>query len=212
MNAQPSNLTNAEVAAEISAGGQEMVADLFQQYKAPLSRMINFRLDRRLYGRVDAADVLQEAFLTIIQRYPEYIENPCVTFFVWMRQLTFQTLMLVHRRNFSVKKRDVNREVSINRGDSSDATSLSIAAQLADDITSPSHAAMRGERSEQLKLALAEMDEVDREVLALRHFEQLSNKEVSEVLGLTKTAASNRYIRAMERLKIILDQFIVDNE
>ncbi|MEM9413548.1 MAG: sigma-70 family RNA polymerase sigma factor, partial [Planctomycetota bacterium] len=178
---------------------------LFSQYQGALTRMVDFRLDRRLYGRIDSNDVLQEAYLTIAKRYPEFIEAQSVSFFVWIRQMTFQTLLLIHRRHFGVQKRAVTQEVSLNWADHSNATSVSIAYHLAGNLTSPSKAAIRDETVEQLKRALADMDGLDREILALRHFEHLSNKEVSEVLEIGKTAASNRYVRALERLKNIME-------
>ena len=194
----------------LKEGGATAVAEIFLEFRPPLARMIDFRLDRRLYGRVDTNDVLQEAFLTISDRFSEYVENPQVTFFVWLRQMTFQTLLLIHRRHFNVQKRDVTQEISLNWADQSAATSTCLAAHIAGDITSPSNAVIRDETADQLKIALSKMDDIDREVLALRHFEHLSNREVSEVLSLSKTAASNRYVRAMERLKTIIDQVMAE--
>ncbi len=201
-----------EVVSQLKAEGTDGVAQLFLEARPPLERMIDFRLDRRLYGRVDSNDVLQEAFIAISDRYLEYVDRPQVSFFVWMRQMTFQTLLLIHRRHLGVQKRDVTQEVSLNWANHSSTTSTNLANQIAGNITSPSNAVMRDERASRLKLALSQMDDMDREVLALRHFEHLSNKEVSEVLEISKTAASNRYVRAMERLKIAIDSLMTDSE
>lgn len=189
----------------LRTGGQDALADLFSKYRNQLERMVEFRLDRRLYGRVDAADVLQEAYLEVARRIGEYLDNPSVSFFVWIRQITWQVLLMTHRRHLGAQMRDAGREVALGGGAYTGATSLSIAAQLVAHLTSPSQAAIRQERLERLRAALETMDEIDREVLALRHFEQLSNNEVAEILGLQKTAASNRYVRALKRLKEILD-------
>jgi RNA polymerase sigma-70 factor (ECF subfamily) len=193
----------------LRSGGSDQFAEVFSRYEDRLQRMIRFRLDRRLYGRVDSADVLQEVWLDASKRVTEYVANPVVPVFIWLRQIAWQTIIDLHRRHLGAQKRSVANEVALGAGGGSNQedTSLSIAARLAGDLTSPSQAAMRDERMLQLRQALAEMDEIDREVLALRHFEELGNNEVAEILGIQKTAASNRYIRALKRLKEVLEQF-----
>src|SRR5262249_40619739 len=158
-----------------------------------LRRMILLRLDRRLQGRVDASDVLQEAYLDVAQRATEYAANPILPLFLWMRYLTGQRLMIVHRKHLTVKMRDVRQEVSLYRGALPDASSVSLAAQLLGRLTAPSLAAIRAEMQLRLQEALNGMEPLDREVLALRHFEELSNGETAQVLGIHKSAASNRY-------------------
>ncbi len=191
----------------LRSGGADQFAEVFSRYEDRLQRMIRFRLDRRLYGRVDSADVLQDVWLDASKRVAEYVASPAVPFFIWLRQIAWQTIIDLHRRHLGAQKRSVANEVALGVGGGQEDTSLSIAARLAGDLTSPSQAAMRDERMQQLRQALAEMDEIDREVLALRHFEELGNNEVAEILGIQKTAASNRYIRALKRLKEVLEQF-----
>ncbi|RLS36354.1 MAG: sigma-70 family RNA polymerase sigma factor [Planctomycetota bacterium] len=186
-------------------GGQTFFASLFSNYGARLERIINFRLDPRIRGRIDAADVLQEAYLEASTRLPSFLDSANVSFFVWLRQQTLQTLVDVHRRQFR-QKRDVNREIHFASTGPSDGTSVSIAQFLIGQLTSPSEVAVKAEEIQWLQEALNSMNEVDREVLALRHFEQLSNTQVAEVLGLTPTAASNRYLRAAARLGEILQR------
>jgi RNA polymerase sigma-70 factor (ECF subfamily) len=190
---------------KLKSGDESAIAEVFSGYRDKLQRMIRFRLDRRLYGRVDTADVLQEVWLESARRIESYTSNPAVPYFVWLRQLAFQIIIDLHRRHLGAKKRNVSQEVSLGQ-DRCD-TSISIAGHLVGDLTSPSQAVMRDERLAQLREALSTMDEIDREVLALRHFEELSNNEVAEVLGIQKTAASNRYIRALNRLKEVLETF-----
>lgn len=187
-------------------GGPQAIADLYSKYRTQLERMVDFRMDRRLYGRVDAADILQDSYMEIARRVDSYLENPAVSFFVWARQITWQTLLTAHRSHLGAQKRDARQEVRLHGGGYSQGTSVSLASRLVGDVTSPSQGAIRDERAQQLRTALDSMDSIDREVLALRHFEQLSNKEVSEILELSKTAASNRYVRALERLKEIMDE------
>lgn len=187
----------------LRSGNADLIAEVFSQHRDKLQRMVRFRLDRRLYGRVDPADVMQDVWLETSRRIEDYTTNPAVPFFVWVRQIAYQIIIDLHRRHLGAQKRNVSQEVSI--GKSNCDTSLSIAAQLVGDLTSPSRAAMREERLTRLREALDSMDEMDREVLALRHFEELGNNEVADILGIQKTAASNRYVRALKRLKQVLE-------
>ena len=187
----------------LTSGDENKIAEVFSQYEEKLQRMVRFRLDRRLYGRVDTADVMQDVWMEASRRIEDYTSNPAVPFFIWVRQIAWQLIIDLHRRHLGAQKRNVSQEVSLSK--SGVGTSISIAAQLVGDLTSPSQAAIREEKLVELREALESMDKIDREVLALRHFEELSNNEVAEVLGLQKTAASNRYVRALKRLKSILE-------
>ena len=186
-------------------GGQTALALLFSSYQNRLERIVSFRLDPRIRGRIDAADILQEAYLQASDRLHSFFESADVSFFVWLRQQTLQTLIDIHRREFR-QKRDVNREIRFASTGTSDGTSLSIAQFLIDQLTSPSQLAVNAEELQWLQAALNSMHDVDREVLALRHFEQLGNSQVAEILGLTPTAASNRYLRAAARLSEIMQR------
>jgi RNA polymerase sigma-70 factor (ECF subfamily) len=188
----------------LTEGDQQALAEAFAHYRDRLRRMVRMRLDRRLQGRVDPSDVLQEAYLDAANRAAEYAANPTMPLFLWLRFLTGQRLLIVHRQHLGTKMRDVGQEVSLYRGALPQASSVSLAAHLLGRITSPSLAAVRAEVQLRLQEALNSMDALDREVLALRHFEELSNSETAQVLGLQKAAASNRYIRALKRLKEVL--------
>jgi len=188
-----------------AAGDAQSLADLFGRYRDRLRRMVRLRLDHRLQGRVDASDVLQEAYLDLAKRAPEFFAESTMPFFLWLRLLTGQKLLAIHRQYFGTKMRNVGQEVALRHGAMPHATSASLAAQLLGRLTSPSLAAMRAEMQLRLQEALNSMDPVDREVLVLRHFEELTNAETAEILGLQKTAASNRYVRALKRLRSILE-------
>jgi RNA polymerase sigma-70 factor (ECF subfamily) len=190
-----------DLVRRIAAGDQQALAEAFARYRSRLRRMVQLRLDRRLQGRIDASDVLQEAYLDLSQRAAEYAANPNLPLFLWMRLMTGQRLQILHRRHLKAKLRDAAQEVSIYRGALPQASSVSLAAQLLGRLTSPSHAATRAEMQLRLQEALNGMDPVDREVLALRHFEELTNSETAQVLGIKKAAASNRYVRALDRLR-----------
>jgi len=175
------------------------------EHRGRLRRMVALRLDRRLQGRVDPSDVIQEAYLEAARRLPEYLREPTpMPVFLWLRFLAAQSLQVVHRKHLGVLARDAGREISIHVGRLPQATSAALAAQLLGHDTRASEAAIRAERKLRLEQALNQMDPLDREVLALRHFEQLSNSECARVLDLKETTATKRYIRALRKLKEIL--------
>lgn len=186
-------------------GDRDALAAVFARHRERLWRIVSFRIDPRLRGRVDADDVLQEAYLNAERRIGHVIQDAPDGLFVWFRMIVSQTLAEIHRRHLGVQRRDPGREQSLNAGGwSADATSFSISSHLFGHLTSPSQAALRKELSEQLEFALNSMDDLDREVLAMRHFEELSNRETAHALGLTEQAASARYVRALTRLQHIL--------
>jgi RNA polymerase sigma-70 factor, ECF subfamily len=185
-------------------GEQRALGQVFDANRQRLRRMVQLRLDRRLQGRIDASDVVQEAFIDAARRLKEYAANPAIPPFIWLRFLTVQRLQTLHRLQLGAKARDAGREVSLHNGPLPRADSRSLAAQLLGRLTAPSQAAMRAEIQIKIQEALNAMDSIDREILALRHFEELSNSEAAAVLGLHKAAASNRYVRALRRLKEIL--------
>lgn len=184
----------------------EGIGKVFAKFKPQLERVIEFRLDPRIRARVDAHDVIQETFLDVKSRYRTFIEEPAVSLFVWFRQLTLQVLIEFQRRHFR-QKRNVQKEVRLNlpNVDQSDTSQL-IARELVGQLTSPSQAAIKAEELEQLNKALETLGETDREILALRHFEQLSNAEVAEIIGIKPAAASNRYVRAITKLGEIMER------
>jgi RNA polymerase sigma-70 factor (ECF subfamily) len=193
-----------ELLRRAGAGDPNALAELFARYRDRLRRMVRLRLDRRLQGRVDPSDVLQEAQLEIFRRADEYAADPRVPPFLWLRLITGQRLTALHRRHLGARMRNAGQEIALHRGPIPQATSVSLAEMLLGRLTSPTQAAQRAEVRLLLQEALNGMDALDREVLTLRHFEELSNAEVAQVLGLSKTAASNRYIRALERLREVL--------
>jgi RNA polymerase sigma-70 factor, ECF subfamily len=187
-------------------GEQQALAELFTLYGEQLRRMILLRLDHRLNARVSPSDVLQEAYLDALQRVPHYFAKPDLPFLGWLRLIVGQRLVEVHRQHLAAQQRDVGREISLTRGSWPSASSVCLAARLVAHLVSPSQVAVRNEAVALLEGALDQMDPIDREVLVLRHFEELSNNEVAELLGLEKAAASKRYVRALGRLKEILAQ------
>jgi RNA polymerase sigma-70 factor, ECF subfamily len=185
-------------------GDQRALGELLGRHRERLRRMVALRLDRRLQGRVDPSDIIQEACLDAARRLAEYHERPTMPFFLWLRFLAGQRLVDEHRKHLGAAARDAGREISLYRGALPQTSSAALAAHLLGRLTTPSQAAIRAERKIRLQEALNSLDPIDREVLALRHFEELSNGEAAAVLGLDKSAASKRYARALIRLKEIL--------
>lgn len=192
----------------ILQGDEGGLAELFAMYRDRLWRIINFRLDRRLRGRVDADDVLQEAYLNAAQRMNRFVHDASRSCFVWLRMIVSQTLIDVQRRHLGAQKRDARKDVSIHGGWESADTSACLAFHLMGTLTTPSSAAMRVELGEQIDAALGSMSDLDREILAVRHFEELTNREAALVLDVTEQAASIRYVRALGRLKDVMRAFL----
>jgi RNA polymerase sigma-70 factor (ECF subfamily) len=187
-------------------GDPQALAELFSRHRERLWRIVHFRLDQRLAGRIDPEDILQEAYLDAAQRIQHYRDDSPASSFLWLRMIVTQTMIDLHRRHLGAQRRDARREVPVERCAFPQATSMSLASQLLGHLTSPSQAAMRAELSDQLEQVIAQMDPIDREILALRHFEELTNSEVAQTLGIQVKAASIRYVRALKRLQQILSQ------
>ncbi len=193
-----------EILQKASLGDQALLENLMEEHRPRLRRMVRLRLDHRVKGRVDSSDVIQEAYLEAFRRLPEYLRDPTVPFFVWLRFLTGQKLVQIHRQHLGVRARDVAREVSLYRGALPEATSAALVARLAGQLTSPSLGAAKAEMKMLLQDALNTMDPLDREVLVLRHFEQLTYAEVASELDITESGAAKRYVRALQKLRRVL--------
>jgi RNA polymerase sigma-70 factor (ECF subfamily) len=189
---------------QAAAGDKDSWGALLTRHEGRLRRMIAFRLDQRLQGRIDPSDVLQEVCLEASEGLADYARRPTLSFFLWLRGITGHKLQELHRYHLGTQMRDAGREVSLYRGTFPETSSASLAAHLLGHVTRPSEAAVRAEVKIRLQEALNTMDAIDREVLALRHFEHLSIAEVARVLDLKEKAAGKRYLRALKRLRDIL--------
>ena len=187
---------------EAAAGDPIAWRAIVERHHTRLRRMAGLRLDPRLRGRVDPSDVLQEAYLDAARLLPEYVKAPPLPLFLWLRQLVGTRLAKAHRSHLATAARDVRRETVPDPAPA--VSSVALAEQLVATGPRPSEAAAREELRDRLFTTLEQMDPLDREVLALRHFEQLTNSEAARTLGLTDGAASKRYVRALERLRDLL--------
>jgi RNA polymerase sigma-70 factor, ECF subfamily len=190
--------------AQAAQGDKSALSALLSEHRDRLRRMVALRMDQRLQGRIDASDVIQEAYLEAWMRLAEYLRNPTMPFFLWLRLLTAQRLVTLHRKHLGVQMRDPAKEISLYHEGLPGTSSAALAAQLLGQDTRPSEAAIRAEMKVRLQEAINSLDPLDREVLALRHFEQLSRVEIAHLLQIREAAVSKRYIRALKRLKDLL--------
>jgi RNA polymerase sigma-70 factor (ECF subfamily) len=202
----PNESDSTDLENRALAGDESALADVFDRHRDGLRRMVRLRLDPRLAGRVDPDDVLQDAYLEIHRNLHTYWERyaDSMPLRLWFRLVTSQKLIDLHRFHLGTAARDAGLEISLHHGAWPRTSSASLAAKLLGKLTSAAKAAIRAERKRIVQEALNGMDPIDREVLVLRHFEQMRNDEVAQLLGLRKTAASQRYVRALQRLGEIL--------
>ena len=180
------------------------LSKLLERHRERLRRMVDLRLDWRLRGRLDPSDVVQEAYVDVARRLDDYLTDPKLPPFLWLRLIVGERLTNLHRHHLGFKMREAGREVSLYHKALPEASSAALASMLLGQHTSPTQAALRAERMLRIQEALNSLDPVDREVLALRHFEQLNRAETAQVLGISEDAGAKRYIRALKRLKDVL--------
>jgi RNA polymerase sigma-70 factor (ECF subfamily) len=198
----PSEAT--ELIDRLKAGDRQALAELFDQYRDRLRRMVALRMDPRLRARLDVSDVLQDAYIELAGDLDAYRADHKLPPLLWMRLHVGRRLTTLHRKHLGTHMRDAGLEVSLYREPLPQASSAALASMLLGRHTSPTQAAQRAERLLRVQEALNTLDPVDREVLALRHFEQLSRAETAQVLGISPETGAKRYFRALKRLKAVL--------
>lgn len=199
MSHDPAELERLLISA--TEGDESALAQLFDAHRPRLERMVKLRLDRRLVRRVDPTDVVQETYFAVQRKFGTYAETSELPFFVWIRLETGQKLIEIHRFHLGTQMRDAGQEISIHRGGMPSVESVTLAERLLGRLSTASQAAIKAELKLKVQEALNHMESIDREMLVLRHFEELSNSEAALSLGISVTAACNRYVRALTRLK-----------
>jgi RNA polymerase sigma-70 factor (ECF subfamily) len=200
----PNSSETQQLLDEAKAGDKPAIDALLARHREAVRRMIDLRLDPAIVQRVDASDVVQDVLLEVSRRLPDYLQNPAMPFHLWLRHIAKDHLIDAHRRHHQAQKRGVHREQPLARPAWAEQSSLDLAAQLIDQEPTPASAAIRRELERRLHEALSGLDEDDREMILMRHFEQLANQEVASALGLTEAAASMRYLRAIRRLRDLM--------
>jgi RNA polymerase sigma-70 factor, ECF subfamily len=189
---------------DAKTGDASAVDRLLGEFREPLRRVIDLRLDPVLARRVDASDIVQDVLIEANQRLTEYLKNPAMPFHLWLRHLAQDRIIDTHRRHRQAQRRSIDKEQAIQRPAWSDQSSVQLVAQLVDGEQTPASAAIHQELQRRLNDALAQLSEDDRDVILMRHHEQLSNQDVAAALGLTEAAASMRYLRALRKLRAVL--------
>jgi RNA polymerase sigma-70 factor (subfamily 1) len=200
----PTNDDTKRLLDDAKAGDASAVDRLLGEFREPLRQVINLRLDPVLARRVDASDIVQDVLIEANQRLTEYLKNPAMPFHLWLRHLAQDRIIDTHRRHRQAQRRSIDKEQPIQRPAWADESSVQLVAQLVDGEQTPASAAIHQELQRRLTDAVGQLDEDDREVILMRHHEQLSNQDVAAALGLTEAAASMRYLRALRKLRGVL--------
>lgn len=180
---------------------------LFKRHRRPLQKAIALRMDRRVAARVGASDVLQETYLEAFRRLPKYLEQEGMPFYLWLYWIAREKVIGLHRRHLGAGKRTVRHEVPLMPVESS----AEFVSGLIGKLPSPSQELARAELAEQLRVALGRLNAGERDLILWRHFEQLSARDMAQLLHITEAAANKRYIRAVERLRKILQDSGITN-
>lgn len=187
-------------------GNADAVNRLLERHRNSLRQMVQLRLDRALARRVDASDIVQDVLLEASDRLPDYLGDPKMPFHLWLRHLAKDRIIDMHRQHRGAQRRSLDREQALASPGFGDQSSFDLAAQLKDDELTPAAASIRKELEARFLAALDTMDDEDREILLMRHFEQLGNTETAEALGLSPAAAGMRHLRALRKLRSILGE------
>lgn len=196
----PTSETTQQLLAAAHGGDDRAINALFERHRAALVRLVTRRMDPVLERRVDASDVVQDALIEAHRRLAQYLQSPNMPFSLWLRHIARDRLIDAHRRHRVAARRSLDREQPIAAPSDAGRSGFDLLPQAVDRELTPAAAASRAEQEARFWAAIERMPEPDREVLLLRHFDQLSNSEVAEELGLSEPAAGMRYVRAMRKL------------
>ena len=206
----PDGERTEELLIGAKGGDADAIDQLLDRHRDSLRRMVNMRLDRRIARRVDVSDVVQEVLAEASRRLSDYLANPIMAFHLWVRQIAKDRIIDAHRRHRVSAKRSVDREQPMTAQGVVDQSTIELVAQLRDPELTPAAVATQRELAAQVQQSVELLDDRDGEIILMRHYEQLSNQEIAESLNLTEPAASMRYLRALKKLRKLLDEHCVD--
>ncbi len=202
----PDSSQTQELLAQAGAGEGTAIEQLLDRHRTALRKMIDLRMDRQLQRRIDASDIVQDVLIDAHRRLKEYLKDPGLPFHLWLRQIAQDRLIDAHRRHRTAARRSLDREQPLVMGSFGDESAVDLAMRLSDNRElTPATAATRRELEDRFRHAIDQLETVDREVIWMRHFEQLGNQDVAQALGLSEAAAGMRYLRAVRRLRTLLD-------
>ncbi|MCA9192052.1 MAG: sigma-70 family RNA polymerase sigma factor [Planctomycetales bacterium] len=190
------NLSNADSEQEFN----QMVGSLLERHRSRIKRLVLLRLSERVRSRVDASDIVQEVMVEAARRFPKYVRERPVALALWLRQITMDRIRMSHRMHVDALRRSVEREQPFLEPNLQ-AISKSFSKHLADQARSPSSEAMFDELYRRVELLMKDLSETDRELLLLRHFEQLDNQQAAIILNMNPSTCSSRYLRTLKRLR-----------
>ena len=186
-------------------GDDDAINRLMERHRDSLRRMVQMRLDQKIRRRVDVSDVVQDVLIEANRRLERYLEDPKMSFHLWLRQIAMDRVIDAHRRHRGSVKRTVDREQPLVAHADMNRSTIELAAQLCDPEITPATAATQKELARRVEQAISQLGDQDCEIIILRHYEHLNNQEVAQALSLTEPAASMRYLRAVRRLRELLN-------
>jgi RNA polymerase sigma-70 factor (ECF subfamily) len=200
----PESKKTEELLAQARGGDDDAVNQLIDRHRDALRHLVRMRLDKKIQRRVDVSDIVQDVLIEANRRLQDYLKNPAMPFHLWVRHIARDRIIDAHRRHRGSAKRSVDREQVMAVPGGMDKSSIVLAAQLADGGKSPSAITIEKELARQVEKAITGLEELDAEVIVMRHYEQLTNQEIAQALGLSEPAASMRYLRAVRRLRELM--------
>jgi RNA polymerase sigma-70 factor (ECF subfamily) len=192
---------DADLLGRAMAGDRAALDEIFDRHRDRLRRMVRLRLSHGLHGLINTSDVITDAFQEAARRFDEYRRDLRLPLSLWLRLVLWERLAVLHHWHLSVKKRDAEIEVPLYPRPLPAAIPAALAEQLLDRITSPTEAVVWAKRFHNVEAALTWLDPIDREALAMQHFEQLTCADAGQVLGIDEAEAAKRYRRALKQLK-----------
>ena len=201
--------TNAETAKlleQARQGDDAAINQLLQRHRASVRRLVEMRLDRKVQRRVDVSDVVQDVMVEATGRLDRYLQDPAMAFHLWLRQIAWDRIIDTYRRHRVSAKRNMDREQPMSVPAGEEQSTMELAVQLRDPALTPAAAATQKEIAGQVEEVIDQLGDQDREIILMRHYEHLTNLEIAEVLKLNPPAASMRYLRAVRRLRELLQQ------
>jgi len=183
---------------EFASGNRSAIDALLTSYRDELRQYIQLRLDPRLAQRLDASDVVQEVQINVVQRIDDFLTRRPMPFSLWLRRTALDRLADL-RRHHNRRRRTVKAEAELpNR------TSIALARSLVNRGTSPSLNVVADELAAELKRALSQLGEADREILVMRQLERMPLKDIALVLDIDVSTVGRRFGRALLKLEQVL--------